>query len=536
MIYPGPPLAECVKEKGRLGVSPERLADPRFVEATYQQLSTPLRRFIQVVIWQLGGLVTPELLGRLFERDVRFGEAAEALRRLGLLFSRGPLYVVAQEHWLPLLFSTATDQGGVLLPPEGAVEVCSPSLGPKVVNEFLRVLGMLHRQPARITQQAVLYRKDIERLETAVQPETFFERSARWQDFMAAFPSLPSWYLPWREYPFPLGLHLWALAVLGLVDDADGVLAAAEGWHKRCSAWQVEGVWQFLVELALGSLFDVHRSVTAFFDLLWSGRTIALDGLVRLHRRLGDRLPGAELSLAAWGFLLRALGRLGLLEVGDSAGGLVVRLQVHDMAPFSGRGPASAFPVERRIFVQPSGDVILPPNCEFTLQSWVELVADLVKVDQASVYRLTETSIARALDHGGTPETILEILEKAAPGGLPQPVRVDLDRWLHHHKRLQFWQVTVLECPSAEVAEELLASRALDAFVVGRLSPNHILVEDLSVPKVREVLTRRGYYVPSKVKAPGARRGVHVALPTLQPERHLLLLEEARQFRRQQQL
>lgn len=78
-------------------------------------------------------------------------------------------------------------------------------------------------------------------------------------------------------------------------------------------------------------------------------------------------------------------------------------------------------PQAAELIVQPDGELLALPGCPFPVLWELELIADRIGGDeQLSVYRMGGTSLARAMKHGRTIETIGGFLTEAG-GGQPLP-------------------------------------------------------------------------------------------------------------------
>lgn len=131
----------------------------------------------------------------------------------------------------------------------------------------------------------------------------------------------------------------------------------------------------------------------------------------------------------------------------------------------------------------------------------LDLLAVRETLDQAARYRLTRQSFALARALGWDAAQATARLERLTGAPLPGPMRVALADWERAASRLRLTEgATLLEVPTAQTLDALLADRAGAAWVLRRLTPTAALLHPDDAPHARAWLLRRGH-LPAMVEA-----------------------------------
>ncbi|HEU0026349.1 MAG TPA: helicase-associated domain-containing protein [Ktedonobacterales bacterium] len=124
----------------------------------------------------------------------------------------------------------------------------------------------------------------------------------------------------------------------------------------------------------------------------------------------------------------------------------------------------------------------------------LDLCATRETLDQAARYRLTRQSFARARALGWDAAQATARLERLTSAPLPGPMRVALADWERAASRLRLTEgATLLEVPSVQTLDALLADRTGAAWVIRRLTPTAALIHPDDAPHARAWLLRRGH-------------------------------------------
>ncbi len=131
----------------------------------------------------------------------------------------------------------------------------------------------------------------------------------------------------------------------------------------------------------------------------------------------------------------------------------------------------------------------------------LDLCATRETLDQAARYRLSRQSVARARALGWDAAQTTARLERLTSAPLPGPMRVALTDWERAASRLRLTEgATLLEVPTAQTLDALLADRTGAAWVLRRLTPTAALIHPDDAPHARAWLLRRGH-LPAMVEA-----------------------------------
>ncbi len=112
---------------------------------------------------------------------------------------------------------------------------------------------------------------------------------------------------------------------------------------------------------------------------------------------------------------------------------------------------------------------------------------------QPLVLRVSDASLARAVEHGATASDLADRL--AAVGApLPPRTRAQLEAVEAQFGRFHVYdKLTVLELADDMALRELLAGTSLERYVVHQFSPRLVVVRDEGIPVLAEELIKKGY-------------------------------------------
>lgn len=132
-----------------------------------------------------------------------------------------------------------------------------------------------------------------------------------------------------------------------------------------------------------------------------------------------------------------------------------------------------------------------PPSVE--LGAALARFADLQTADVARIYRLTTTSVRRALDQGTTAQEIEGFLAERSGGELPSPVREFIRDLGRRHGRLRVGSAAVYVVgEDAAVVAETVASRTLRSLRLRQVAPTVAVVEGKTVAQVVDAMRKSG--------------------------------------------
>lgn len=149
-------------------------------------------------------------------------------------------------------------------------------------------------------------------------------------------------------------------------------------------------------------------------------------------------------------------------------------------------------PVEH-FLIQADLTVIAPGPLAPDLAREIALVADVESSGGATVYRIDERTVRRALDAGRAAADLHELFEQRSRTPVPQALRYLVDDVARRHGRLRVGSATAyLRCDDESVLTEVVADRRTAAAGLRRIAPT-VVLSTAPVGQVLEVLRGAGY-------------------------------------------
>src|SRR5215472_4542216 len=135
---------------------------------------------------------------------------------------------------------------------------------------------------------------------------------------------------------------------------------------------------------------------------------------------------------------------LGLLDTDDEDAPTAFRLTAGGLLVMSNASLDIEEPSAGRLIVQPNFElVVLAPVPEALLIS-LDRFAERTSLERVAQYRLTKTSVTRAIQMGLHAGTIRQVLEQASGGEIPQNIEYSLMEWERQARRIELWRGAVL--------------------------------------------------------------------------------------------
>jgi hypothetical protein len=290
---------------------------------------------------------------------------------------------------------------------------------------------------------------------------------------------------------------------------------AADGWLGATAAnrWvTLAGAWLDLPRMpGLGGIRDAKDRILAPLseDLRRppapAERRRILDALAALPPGAGVD-PNDLVAVLAWraprrGGRLRdeivrwTLGEataLGILALGalSSAGRALL-----DEGPASAaKRMAEAMPTPvDHVLVQADLTVVAPGPLEPDLAERLGETADIESAGSATVYRVTESSVRRALDAGRTAAELHELFTTRSRTPIPQALRYLIDDVARKHGRLRGGAATsFLRCDDPALIAEIAAHPIAGPLELRKIAPT-VLVSPVPLVDILEELRKAGY-------------------------------------------
>lgn len=147
------------------------------------------------------------------------------------------------------------------------------------------------------------------------------------------------------------------------------------------------------------------------------------------------------------------------------------------------------------LHLQPNFEIVAPGNLPLESRLVLEEIAELASIDQLLHYRITRQSVYAAFCRGWTAEDQIEwyshhVGEKRT---IPQNVRHSIESWGTGFGRIRLEEPLLLVCDSSELADEILHSKELSEYCVGRFSAHSIVLKKESAQTVLQKLQQSGH-------------------------------------------
>ena len=164
------------------------------------------------------------------------------------------------------------------------------------------------------------------------------------------------------------------------------------------------------------------------------------------------------------------------------------------------------------ILIQADNSAIAPGPLTLELANMIGTIADIESRGGATVYRFSEASIRRGLDHGQTGDQIKDFLKKTSKTPVPQPLEYLINDVAKRHGKLRVGTAsTYLRCEDEGLIAQILHDKNLDHLRMRKLA-SQVLVTDADAHEVMTTL-RESSYLPAAengtgilVSAPAIRR------------------------------
>ncbi len=262
-------------------------------------------------------------------------------------------------------------------------------------------------------------------------------------------------------------------SVVGLRDERDKALAALSQEIERSSApTDRRRVTDVLLDTTAGHAVDAEAVVAV---LAWRAP--------RRGGRLRDQLPTWILSELA---VLGLTGRGGLATHGRRL------LEGQDREAARALRDLLPSPLDH-VLVQPDLTVVAPGPLERDLARELSLVADVESKGGATVFRVSDGSVRRALDAGRTSSDLHELFRTRSRTPVPQSLTYLIDDVARRHGRLRVGSSTsYLRCDDEALLTELLATKKADVLKLRRLAPT-VVTSASPINHVLEVLRSLGH-------------------------------------------
>ncbi|WP_116048714.1 helicase-associated domain-containing protein [Amycolatopsis palatopharyngis] len=237
-----------------------------------------------------------------------------------------------------------------------------------------------------------------------------------------------------------------------------------------------------------------------------SGRRRVLDALAALGPGTGVKSTEEFVSLLAWraprhgGRLRDEIVRWTMAEAAAMGAIALGALSSAASALLDGDRPGAVGamvdalpdPVDH-VLVQADLTVVAPGPLEQDLATELAAVADVESSGHATVYRVTEVSVRRALDTGRTAAELHELFRKRSATPVPQSLSYLIDDVARRHGRLRGGAAgSFLRCDDEVLIAEVLGHSAATDLDLRKIAPT-VLISSHPLAEVMDALRAAGF-------------------------------------------
>ncbi len=154
------------------------------------------------------------------------------------------------------------------------------------------------------------------------------------------------------------------------------------------------------------------------------------------------------------------------------------------------------------ILIQADNSAVAPGPLTAELSAEMGTIADIESRGGATVYRFSEASIRRGLDHGKTGDQIRSFLIKTSKTPMPQPLDYLITDVAKRHGKLRVGSAhTYIRCEDEGVVQQILHDKNCEHLRLRKIA-TQVLVTDLELTEVINELREFGY-LPAAENASG---------------------------------
>lgn len=471
-------------------------ADPVVMETIYNQMGLDERTVLEAIVRDIGielfdAVKLEKSVGSLLSgAEIKAGLAG--LLRKGLVFA-------FRKTWGELVYQLPEDGFGLwqqimfpelcIIPSDGAafsgiepIEVIKIDIR----RGLFQTLVFAAQQELKLTQNGTLYKKQLQ----------------KWLALIPLNESLLQGttikYAYADAYPMKAAVMLDLLLRLQfVVPDGEALRLqprALKNWLNRSVNEQnlmLYGIWK---RLTLPTEAWLQHAVS-LLERTVPGEWVSPLGLLTGLERQGlmpapdnneQRLCQLQLE---W---LDPLAAMGWLEKGAEA----VSGKVHYrwLVKLSRSNHAQQVSEEAgQLMVQPDFDIVVTPDVADAVCWELCCMADPIVHDQVSVYKLSKTSVRRALENGRTVEEMAEFLESHAQYGIPVHIRSAIEEWARPFGKMNFANALLLRCNDEETAAAVAKLPDAARCIQEAVGTKDFIVAAADLQSLAAVLEKAGY-------------------------------------------
>jgi hypothetical protein len=145
------------------------------------------------------------------------------------------------------------------------------------------------------------------------------------------------------------------------------------------------------------------------------------------------------------------------------------------------------------ILIQSDNTAIAPGPLEHEISQALAMMAEIESRGGATVYRFTESTIRRALDHGKTGDEIKTFLIKTSKTPMPQPLAYLIADVAKKHGKLRVGNTSsFIRCEDTALISQIMNDKKLEILALRRIAPE-VIICDMDATDAMRVLRECGY-------------------------------------------
>jgi hypothetical protein len=145
------------------------------------------------------------------------------------------------------------------------------------------------------------------------------------------------------------------------------------------------------------------------------------------------------------------------------------------------------------ILIQSDNTAIAPGPLEHEISQALAMMAEIESRGGATVYRFTESTIRRALDHGKTGDEIKTFLSKTSKTPMPQPLEYLIADVAKKHGKLRVGNTSsFVRCEDTALISQIMNDKKLEILALRRIAPE-VVICDMDATDAMRVLRECGY-------------------------------------------
>ena len=145
------------------------------------------------------------------------------------------------------------------------------------------------------------------------------------------------------------------------------------------------------------------------------------------------------------------------------------------------------------ILIQSDNTAIAPGPLEHEIAQELSLIADVESRGNATVFRFSESSIRRGLDHGRTGDEISKFLGKTSKTPMPQPLEYLIADVAKKHGKLRVGNTAAfIRCEDPALIAQIVGDKRLEVLRLRKIAPE-VLISHFDAAETMHVLRSFGY-------------------------------------------